>query len=114
LRQLTSLWTILSVDTRLKMSPACANLVATCFVLLVLYNAPNVRVLQNSPSYPGSLKWLARILLLSASALSFVIAVRGVKEDLRASRSVEADELIPVKNKPFRPNQDESCQDSIG
>ena len=78
MRWLTSKWRILSVDTRLKMSSACANLVATCFVLLELYNSPNVRVLQNSPNYPGSLKWLAKILLLSASVLSFVIAARGV------------------------------------
>lgn len=95
------------------MSLACANLVATCFVLLDLYNSPNVRVLQNSPNYPGSLKWLAKILLLSASVLSFVIAARGVKEDLRASRTVQGGDLVSQKDKQCGRYKRKNRHDSI-
>jgi hypothetical protein len=39
--------------------------------------------MESSPSYPEWLKWFARTLLVIASTLSVVIAVRGAREDLR-------------------------------
>jgi hypothetical protein len=39
--------------------------------------------MESSPAYPEWLKWFARILLVIASTLSVVIAVRGAREDIR-------------------------------
>lgn len=77
-------WRCLSQETLLKLTSACSSIVATCFIGLVeLYYSPHVYLMESSPTYPEWLKWFARILLVMASTLSVVIAVRAAREDFR-------------------------------